>query len=71
MEFRQLHNASPTLISTLRRAFANKMQCHIAHNTSKMWELLSSTAFDRLGEVEMGRVVGGESLVQGMKRVGY
>lgn len=71
MESRQLHNASPTLISTLRRAFANKMECHIMQNTGKMWELLSSTAFDAMGEVEIGKVVRGESLVQGMKRLGY
>lgn len=62
----------PTLISTLRRAFAARMHCHISEVTSQMWELLSGTVFDRVDDETMACIVNGEDLSgKGMRRMGY
>ncbi|SMQ49269.1 unnamed protein product [Zymoseptoria tritici ST99CH_3D7] len=59
----------PTLTSCLRRAFAARKGCHISQNVNKMWEILSSTAFDDMDEGKMVKVVHGEEVTGGMKRV--
>lgn len=71
MEFRQLHSAAPTLISTLRRSFALKTNGHFANSATKMWEVLSSSVFDEVDEGKMVKIVTGETLVGGMRRMGY
>lgn len=71
MEFRQLHSAAPTLIATLRRSFAQKTNGHIGNTATKMWEVLSSSVFDEVDEEKMVKIVRGEALVGGMKRMGY
>jgi hypothetical protein len=71
MEFRQLHSAAPTLIATLRRSFAQKTNGHIGNTATKMWEVLSSSVFDEVDEDKMVKIVRGEALVGGMKRMGY
>lgn len=59
----------PTLTSCLRRAFAARIGCHFAQNIGKMWEVLSSTTFDDLDEDKIAKVVNGEELPGGMKRI--
>ncbi|KAF2163358.1 hypothetical protein M409DRAFT_57638 [Zasmidium cellare ATCC 36951] len=59
----------PTLTSCMRRAFAARCNCHISQNIGKMWELLSSTAFDQVDEKKMVKVVKGKELEEGLKRV--
>lgn len=59
----------PTLTSCMRRAFAARCGCHISQNVGKMWEILSSTSFDEVDEAKMVKVVEGEELVGGMKRI--
>lgn len=71
MEYRQLHSAEPTLIATLRRSFAQKTNGHIGNTATKMWEVLSSSVFDEVDEDKMVKIVRGETLVGGMKRMGY
>jgi len=71
MEFRQLHSAAPTLIATLRRSFAQKTNGHIGNTATKMWEVLSSSVFDEVDEEKMVKIVRGEALVGGMRRMGY
>ena len=72
MEDRQLSpTAQPTLISGLRRSFAAKTGGHIGNTATKMWEILSSSAFDEVDEEKMGRLVGGEALDGGWRRMGY
>ncbi|KAM0712040.1 hypothetical protein Q7P37_011134 [Cladosporium fusiforme] len=71
MEFRQLHSAAPTLISTLRQSFAQKTNGHFANTATKMWEVLSSSVFDEVDEEKMVKIVTGETLVGGMRRMGY
>ncbi|KAK6440546.1 hypothetical protein LTR95_003235 [Oleoguttula sp. CCFEE 5521] len=70
IEWRQLHSHTPTLISTLRRSFAAKMECRICENTSKMWEVLSGTVFDDVSDEVTVKVVNGEALKGGMRRMG-
>jgi hypothetical protein len=36
-----------------------------------MWEILSSSVFDDVDEVKMGKLVGGEALEGGWRRMGY
>ena len=72
MEERQLSpTAQPTLISGLRRSFAAKTNGHIGNTATKMWEVLSSSVFDEVDEGKMVKIVRGEALVGGMKRMGY
>nr|OQO16030.1 hypothetical protein B0A51_17920 [Rachicladosporium sp. CCFEE 5018] len=71
IEWRQLHSHTPTLISTLRRSFAAKMECRICENTSKMWEVLSGTVFDDVSDEVTVIVVKGEALKGGMRRMGF
>lgn len=59
----------PTLTSWMRRAFAARLGCHISQNVSKMWEILSSTNFDEVNEEKLVKIVEGEELKEGMKRV--
>lgn len=59
----------PTLTSCLRRAIAAKLGCHISQNVSKMWEILSSTSFDEVDEEKLVKIVNGEELKGGMKRI--
>ena len=61
----------PTLISALRRAFAGRMGCHLSQNTTKMWEVLSSTAFDRVDDMKLVQIVQGKKLDKGMRRMGF
>ena len=72
MEARQLSpTAQPTLISGLRRSFAAKTNGHIGNTATKMWEILSSSVFDDVDEVKMEKLVGGEALEGGWRRMGY
>lgn len=59
----------PTLTSCMRRAFAAQLGCHISQNVGKMWEILSSTSFDEIDDAKMVKVVNGEALTGGMKRI--
>jgi hypothetical protein len=59
----------PTLTSCMRRAFAARLGCHISENVSKMWEILSSTSFDEMDEDKLVKIVQGEELKGGMKRI--
>lgn len=58
----------PTLTSCMRRAFAARNGCHISQNIGKMWDLLSSTAFDEVNEAKVIKVVKGEELEEARKR---
>lgn len=72
MEARQLSpTAQPTLISTLRRSFAAKTNGHIGNTATKMWEILSSSVFDEVDEEKMRRLVAGEALEGGWRRMGF
>ncbi|CAK4031022.1 Hypothetical predicted protein [Lecanosticta acicola] len=66
-------NAHPpqprTLTSCLRRALAARLDCHFSQNTAQMWQILSSTAFDDVGEEKVIQVVRGEVIERGMKRI--
>nr|OQO18370.1 hypothetical protein B0A51_14776 [Rachicladosporium sp. CCFEE 5018] len=70
IEWRQLHSHTPTLISVLRRSFAAKMECRLCENTTKMWEVLSGTVFDNVSDEITVKVVNGEVLKGGMRRMG-
>lgn len=59
----------PTLTSCMRRAFAARLGVHISQNVGKMWEILSSTSFDEVDEVKMVKVVNGEEIKGGLKRI--
>lgn len=59
----------PTLTSCLRRAFAAKLGGHISQNIGKMWEILSSTGFDEVDEEKLVKIVNGEEIEGGMKRI--
>ncbi|EME45762.1 hypothetical protein DOTSEDRAFT_151005 [Dothistroma septosporum NZE10] len=59
----------PTLTSCMRRAFAARLGCHVSQNVGKMWEVLSSTAFDEVEEGKMCQIVRGEEIEKGMKRI--
>lgn len=59
----------PTLTSCMRRAFAASLGCHISQNVGKMWEVLSSTKFDNVDEAKMIKVIMGEELKGGFKRI--
>ena len=59
----------PTLTSCMRRAFAAKLGCHISQNVGKMWEVLSGTAFDEVDEEKMCKIVRGEEIEKGLKRI--
>jgi hypothetical protein len=71
MKFRQLHSEASTLIQSLRRSFAQKTSGHIDNTAIKMWEVLSSSVFDEVDEEKMVKIVRGEALIGGMKRMGY
>lgn len=75
MDERQIHCNPPTLISALRRGFAKSLNIDITQNASKMWEVLSSTSFDHLGEEKMIDIVNGIDIAAkgkgGMKRMGF
>lgn len=43
----------------------------IALTVSKMWELLSGTAFDEVDSAKMVKLVRGEEIEKGRKRVGF
>ena len=59
----------PTLISSLRRAFATQVGCEVSQTVSKMWEVLSCTGFDDLDEEIMLKIIGGGQVGRGMKRI--
>ncbi|KAK1055954.1 hypothetical protein LTR74_015264 [Friedmanniomyces endolithicus] len=63
----------PTLISALRSALATRMECRVHQVVTKMWQILSGTVFDGLGEDEglMAKVVNGEEIGKGMRRMGF
>lgn len=61
----------PTLTSCLRRAFAARCGGHIVENVSRMWEILSSETFDKIDDDIMMRIVGGEEVAIGRRRMGY
>lgn len=62
----------PTLTSVLRRAFAVQMDCHVTEVTSKMWEVLSGTMFDKVDDEMMANLVNGETVRRkGMRRMGF
>ncbi|KAF2725308.1 hypothetical protein K431DRAFT_281258 [Polychaeton citri CBS 116435] len=61
----------PTLIASLRRAFATSAECQINENVTRMWEILSSTPFDTIDDEKMGKLVLGEEIGGGQKRMGY
>ena len=50
----------PTLTSSLRRAFATRMDCHIVDVSGKMWEVLDGTVFGAVDDGMMASVVNGE-----------
>ena len=64
-----------TLISTLRRSLARQTGCGVNAAVTKMWEVLSCTGFDSLGDVNgdlLGRLVCGEEIGKdnwGLKRI--
>ncbi|KAK3634347.1 hypothetical protein LTR56_015381 [Elasticomyces elasticus] len=62
-----------TLISALRAALSEKTGCGKGQVVGRMWEILSGTKFDRLGEEGemMGRLVRGEEVGGGGKRMGF
>ncbi|KAK5707760.1 hypothetical protein LTR97_000298 [Elasticomyces elasticus] len=62
-----------TLISSLRAALAEKTGCGKGQVVGRMWEILSGTKFDRLGEdgEMMGKLVRGEEVGEGGKRMGF
>lgn len=59
----------PTLTSCLRRAFAAKLGGHISENVGKMWAILSSTGFDEVDDEKLVKIVRGEEIEGGMKRI--
>ena len=63
----------PTLISALRSALATRMECRVHQVVTMMWQILSGTVFDDLGKDEgmMARVVNGEEIGKGMRRMGF
>ncbi|KAK5110677.1 hypothetical protein LTR85_000759 [Meristemomyces frigidus] len=61
----------PTLISSLRRALAGKADVTLSLTVSKMWEILSGTAFDDVDQAKMVKLVRGEEIERGMKRTGF
>lgn len=69
MEDRQSDLYPPTLISCLRRALARQSGCEIRQTVTRMWEILSSTGFDEVDEAVMAKVVKGEILDMGMRRI--
>lgn len=72
MPDRQASIRPPTLISSLRRAFANSIGCAMDQNMSKMWETLSSTRFDRLSEERIVELVHGREISgQFYRRMGF
>ncbi|KAK0941972.1 hypothetical protein LTR29_006545 [Friedmanniomyces endolithicus] len=70
----QVREAVPqALILALRSALATKMECRIHQVVTRMWQILSGTVFDDLGKDEgmMGRLVNGEEIGKGMRRMGF
>ncbi|TKA63750.1 hypothetical protein B0A55_09965, partial [Friedmanniomyces simplex] len=64
--------APPSLILSLRSALAAQAQCGTHQVVTKMWGILSGTGFEGLrkdGEI-MGKVVRGEQVGMGMRRMG-
>ncbi len=63
----------PTLISALRSALATRMECRVHQVVTKMWQILSGTVFDELGKDDgmMAKVVSGEEIGKGMRRMGF
>ncbi|EMC94050.1 hypothetical protein BAUCODRAFT_219548 [Baudoinia panamericana UAMH 10762] len=60
-----------TLISALRQALAIQAGCAVNEVVSKMWEILSSTAFDDVHDAKLVSIVEGKELEKGMKRMGF
>ncbi|KAK4542531.1 hypothetical protein LTR36_006784 [Oleoguttula mirabilis] len=76
MEDRQLPYPSgaakpSTLIASLRRALAARAEVQLTQTVSKMWELLSGTAFDAVDQGKMVKLVRGEEIERGMRRMGF
>lgn len=75
LAYRQSPIHPPTLISSLRRALAEKTMVDIRLTMSKMWEILASSGFDDLegnGGLRMAKIVRGEELTgeeRGLKRI--
>lgn len=61
----------PTLISSLRRALAARLECDISQTVTKMWEILASTSFDEVDHLKLTQIVGGVAILGGMKRMGF
>lgn len=61
----------PTLIASLRRALAGQAGVDVSQTVSAMWEILSGTAFDEVGEEMLGMLVKGEEVERGMRRMGF
>ena len=58
-----------TLISALRCALAERARCEPGGVVSRMWEMVSCTGFDEVDEDMMGKIVWGEEVGRGMKRI--
>ena len=59
-----------TLISCLRRAFANRCGGRLVDNVSRMWEILSLPAWDRVDDAMVVKVVSGVELAGNTKEKG-
>ena len=58
-----------SLTSTLRSALAEQAGCEVSAAVTGMWAILSSTGFDCVEGEMVGRVVRGEGVEGGMRRI--